>query len=139
MKSFYDLAQAVLPVLTTVPEPRDLDKALIASCKDYSDAVTLCLDHRIRKLQEGEIASYLGWKRAQLAKVKMGLGKLNGDQETILQRLCSNNAIKQYSAMREQELDDMIEKPEMPAGMEALVERMVAEKMAALEVSRRAA
>jgi hypothetical protein len=130
MKSFYDLAQAVLPILTDIPEPRDLDKALIAACKDYSDAVTACLDNRIRKMQEGEIASYLGWKRAQLAKVKMGIGKLNRDQEEILQRLCSNTAIDQYSAMRKQELEDMIEKPGLPAGMEALVARLVEERMA---------
>lgn len=130
MKSFYELAQLALPVLTNIPEPRELDKALIESCKDYSDAICLCLDSRIRKLQEGEIAAYLGFKRAQLAKVKMGLARLDRDQESLLQRLCSNKAIKQYSDMRDQQLDDMIEKPGMPAGMEALVARLVEERMA---------
>lgn len=130
MKSFYELVQIALPVLTNIPEPRQLDKALIESCKDYSDAVCLCLESRIRKLQEGEIAAYLGFKRPQLAKVKMGLGRLDRDQEALLQRLCSNKAIQQYSEMRERQLEEMIEKPEIPAGMEALVARLVEERMA---------
>jgi hypothetical protein len=129
MKSFYEMAQDALPVLTHIPPLRELDKALIESCKDYSDAVCLCLESRIRKLQEGEIAAYLGFKRPQLAKVKMGIGRLDRDQETLLQRLCSNKAIQQYSEMRERQLDEMLEKPDLPAGMEALVARLVEEQL----------
>ena len=59
MKSFYSLAQKVLPVLTEIPPPRPLDDALIDACQNYGDAVRLCLEYRISRKNEGEIAGYL--------------------------------------------------------------------------------
>jgi len=132
INSFYNRVQAALPVLTTIPGPRRLDDALIVSCKDYTDAVRLCLDKRIRKMQEGEIAAYLGLKRAQLAKVKMNLAKLSSDQEALLQRLCSNWAIKQFRDMEEARLEQWLGEPDLPAGMEEVISRKVAEQLAAM-------
>jgi hypothetical protein len=134
MKSFYELVQTALPVLTTIPPSRKLDDALIESCADYSDAVRLCLDNRIRKLQEGEIANYLGFKRAQLAKVKMGLAKLTSDQEELLQHLCSNVAIDQFRAMRKSQLKAWLATPEkdIPEEMKAVVAQMVREQIASM-------
>jgi hypothetical protein len=129
MNSFYDRVQAALPVLTTIPGPRRLDDALVESCNDYTDAVRLCLDKRIRKMQEGEIAAYLGLKRAQLAKVKMNLAKLSSDQEVLLQHLCSNWAIKQFRDMEEARLEQWLERPET---MEDVIARKVAEQLAAM-------
>jgi hypothetical protein len=137
--SFYRRVQAALPVLTTIPDPRRLDDALIESCKDYRDAVTLCLDSRIRKMQEGEIAAYLGLKRAQLAKVKMGLAKLSTEQETILQRLCSNTALRQYADKCERDIDNLIDKPGISPDVEEMVNRLVAQKVAAALTLARAA
>jgi hypothetical protein len=94
--------------------------------------VRLCLDKRIRKMQEGEIAAYLGLKRAQLAKVKMNLAKLSSDQEALLQRLCSNTAIKQFRDMEEARLEKWLGEPDLPAGMEEIIARKVAEQLAAL-------
>jgi len=107
---------------------------LIESCKDYTDAVRLCLDKRIRKMQEGEIAAYLGLKRAQLAKVKMNLAKLSSEQEVLLQHLCSNWAIKQFREMEEERLAKWLEKPtaEIPPEMQAAVAQMVREQIASM-------
>lgn len=134
MNSFYDMVQAALPVLTTIPGPRQLDGALIESCKDYTDAVRLCLDKRIRKMQEGEIAAYLGFKRAQLAKVKMNLAKLSSEQEVLLQHLCSNWAIKQFRELEEERLAKWLEKPDgdMTPEMQAIVARAVRAEIASL-------
>lgn len=137
----YRLVQDALPVLTTIPKPRDLDNALIASCKDYSDAVCLCLDKRIRKLQEGEIAAYLGFKnRAQLAKVKMGLAKLSLEQEELLQNICSNAAIDQFRAMRKSQIRGWLTKPEVeiPEEMKAVMAQMVREQIASMGYARAA-
>lgn len=139
MNSFYDRVQAALPVLTTIPDPRKLDEALIESCKDYTDAVRLCLDKRIRKMQEGEIAAYLGLKRAQLAKVKMNLAKLSSEQEVMLQHLCSNWAIRQFRDMEEAKFAKWLEKPDLPVGMEEIIARKVAEQLAAMGHTRAAA
>lgn len=135
MNSLYDRVQAALPVLTSIPGPRRLDDALIESCKDYTDAVRLCLDRRIRKMQEGEIAAYLGLKRAQLAKVKMNLAKLSSDQETLLQHLCSNWAIKQFREMEEAKFAELLEQNDT---MESIIARKVAEQLAAMGHARAA-
>lgn len=135
MNSLYDKVQAALPVLTTIPGPRKLDDALIESCADYTDAVRLCLDKRIRKMQEGEIAAYLGLKRAQLAKVKMNLAKLSSEQEVMLQHLCSNWAIKQFRDMEEARFIKLLEADE---SMEAIIARKIAEQLAALGHARAA-
>lgn len=130
MNSLYDRVQEVLPILTMIPGPRMLDEALIGSCRDYTDAVRLCLDKRIRKMQEGEIAAYLGFKnRAQLAKVKMNLAKLSSEQEVLLQHLCSNWAIKQFRAMEEAKFVQLLETND---SMEAIIARKVAEQLAAM-------
>lgn len=132
MNSFYTRVQEALPVLTTIPSPRKLDDALIESCKNDADAVCMCLDNRIRKMQEGEIAWHLGLKRAQLSKVKMGLAKLSRDQEVILQRLCSNWAIRQYAEMREREIGRLIEqdRPALSPEMQAVVTQLVEQRLA---------
>lgn len=135
INSFYDRVQAALPVLTTIPAPRKLDEALIASCADYTDAVRLCLDKRIRKMQEGEIAAYLGLKRAQLAKVKMNLAKLSSDQEVMLQHLCSNWAIKQFRDLEEEKFAKLLENND---SMDAIIARKVAEQLAAMGHARAA-
>jgi hypothetical protein len=134
IKSFYRLVQEAIPILTTIPEPRHIDGALIESCKDYSDAVRLCLDNRIRKLQEGEIAVHLGFRRAQLAKVKMGLAKLSSEQEALLERLCSNRAITQFRDMQEKQLDKWLAKPEVeiPEEMKAVVAQLVRDQIASM-------
>ena len=136
MKDFNRLAQSALPVLMQIPEPRQIDPALVEACQTYADAVCLCLDKRIRRLREGEIAEYLGFKGPHLAKVKGGRGYLTSDQEAILQRLCSNTAIEQYAAKRRADLDRMLKVPDVDPDVAALVERLVAQKMAEAQQSR---
>ncbi|KGC12816.1 hypothetical protein DM48_334 [Burkholderia gladioli] len=132
MKNFNELVQLALPTIVDIPAPRQLDEQLIASCKDYSDAVCLCLESRLRRIREGEIAEYLGFSAPHLAKVKGGRGYLTTDQELILQRLCSNWAIKQYAEMREREIERLIEqdRPALSADMEAMVMRLVEQRLA---------
>lgn len=111
MKNFNELMQLALPVLMEVPKPRKLDDDLIRSCGDYGDAIRLCLDKRIRRIREGEIAEYLGFSAPHLTKVKNGQGYLTTDQELVLQHLCSNWSISQYADMRKSELAQMIDSP----------------------------
>ncbi|MDW9242908.1 hypothetical protein [Burkholderia cepacia] len=136
MKDFNRLAQMALPVLLEIPAPRAIEPALIESCETYSDAVCLCLERRIRRLREGEIAEYLGFKGPHLAKVKGGKGYLTSDQEAILQRLCSNTAIEQYAEKRRADLDRMLQRPDLAPDVEALVERLVAQKLAEAQLAR---
>jgi hypothetical protein len=109
MKNLNDLAQQVLPMLTEIPKPKMLPAAEVEACKNYGDAVNLCLQHRIRHINESEIARYLGFKPPHFVKVKRGMGYLTSDQEVILQRLCSNTAIEQYADLRKRELAEMLE------------------------------
>lgn len=111
MKSFNDLLQMALPVLMEVPKPRVLDTELIKTCVDYGDAIRMCLDKRIRRIRESEIAEYLGFSAPHLTKVKNGQGYLTTDQELVLQHLCSNWAIAQYAEMRKSQLKDLIDSP----------------------------
>lgn len=111
MKNFNDLMQLALPVLMEIPKPRRLEDGLIESCEDYGDAIRLCLDKRIRRIREGEIAEYLGFSAPHLTKVKNGQGYLTSDQELVLQHLCSNWAIGQYSEMRKRQIAEMIDSP----------------------------
>lgn len=136
MKDFNRLAQTALPVLMQIPAPRQVDPALVEGCHTYADAVCLCLDKRIRRLREGEIAEYLGFKGPHLAKVKIGKGYLTSDQEAILQRLCSNTAIEQYAEKRRADLDRMLKVPDVDPDVAALVERLVAQKLAEAQQSR---
>ncbi|QTO46357.1 hypothetical protein [Burkholderia latens] len=138
MKDFNHLAQAALPVLMQIPAPRQIEQILIEGCKTYADAVCLCLDKRIRRLNEGEIAEYLGFKGPHLAKVKGGKGYLTSDQEAILQRLCSNTAIEQYAEKRRNDLDRMLKAPDVDPDVAALVERLVAQKLAEAQRARTA-
>jgi hypothetical protein len=69
------------------------------------------LDKRVRRIREGEIAEYLGFAAPHLTKVKNGQGYLTTDQELVLQHLCSNWAISQYSEMRKRQIAEMIETP----------------------------
>jgi hypothetical protein len=84
---------------------------LVETCEDYGDAIRLCLDKRVRRIREGEIAEYLGFAAPHLTKVKNGQGYLTTDQELILQHLCSNWAISQYAEMRKNQLAELIESP----------------------------
>lgn len=111
MKNFNDLMQLALPVLMEVPKPRILDRELLETCQDYGDAIRLCLDKRIRRIRESEIAEYLGFSAPHLTKVKNGQGYLTTDQELVLQHLCSNWAISQYADMRKSQLATLIESP----------------------------
>lgn len=111
MKNFNDLMQLALPVLMEIPKPKHLEAALVATCEDYGDAIRLCLDKRVRRIREGEIAEYLGFAAPHLTKVKNGQGYLTTDQELILQHLCSNWAISQYAEMRKNQLAELIESP----------------------------
>jgi hypothetical protein len=111
MKNFNDLMQLALPVLMEIPKPRHLDSGLVETCEDYGDAIRLCLDKRVRRIREGEIAEYLGFAAPHLTKVKNGQGYLTTDQELILQHLCSNWAISQYAEMRKNQLAELIESP----------------------------
>jgi hypothetical protein len=111
MKNFNALVQLALPVLMEIPKPRHLEDGLIDTCDDYGDAIRLCLDKRIRRIREGEIAEYLGFAAPHLTKVKNGQGYLTTDQELVLQHLCSNWAITQYADMRKKQLADMIDSP----------------------------
>jgi hypothetical protein len=111
MKNFNDLVQLALPVLMEIPRPRRIDHELVKTCTDYGDAIRMCLQQRVRKIREGEIAEYLGFSAPHLAKVKQGRGYLTSDQELILQHLCSNWAICQYAEMRKSQLAEMIETP----------------------------
>ncbi|KVC81417.1 hypothetical protein WI75_08705 [Burkholderia ubonensis] len=107
-----------------------MERTLIDECKTFGDAVCLCLERRIRRLSEGEIAGYLGFRPPHLAKVKQGKGYLTSDQEAILERLCSNTAISQYARKRQAELERMIPKPDISDEMKAMVEALVAQKLA---------
>jgi hypothetical protein len=109
MKRFDDLVQVALPVLTEIPKPRLLEHVLVETCEDYGDAIRLCLDKRIRRMRESEIAEYLGFSAPHLTKVKNGQGYLTTDQELILQHLCSNWAICQYAEMHKAQLAGLIE------------------------------
>lgn len=111
MKKFDELMQVALPVLMEIPKPRELDQQLIESCEDYGDAIRLCLDKRIRRIRESEIAEYLGFSAPHLTKVKNGQGYLTTDQELVLQHLCSNWAISQYAGMRKSQLAELISSP----------------------------
>jgi hypothetical protein len=111
MKNFAELLQVALPVLMEIPKPRRLDDELIETCEDYGDAIRLCLDKRIRRIREGEIAEYLGFAAPHLTKVKNGQGYLTTDQELVLQHLCSNWAITQYADMRKSELAGLLDSP----------------------------
>lgn len=112
MKSFNDLMQLALPVLMEIPKPRAIDQELIETCTDYSDAIRLCLDKRMRRIRESEIAEYLGFSAPHLTKVKNGRGYLTTDQELVLQHLCSNWAITQYADMRKSQLEELIDSPQ---------------------------
>lgn len=131
MKDFYSLAQMALPVLTDIPRPRRLEDALIDACKSYGDAICLCLESRIARKNEGEIASYLGFKGAHLAKVKYGKGYLSSEQETILQRVCSNTAIKQWAEKCERDLEKWMTRPEgeIPEHVKAMLSQMVQDEI----------
>jgi hypothetical protein len=111
MKNFNELMQLALPVLMEIPKPKHLEAALVETCEDYGDAIRLCLDKRVRRIREGEIAEYLGFAAPHLTKVKNGQGYLTTDQELILQHLCSNWAISQYAEMRKNQLAELIESP----------------------------
>lgn len=140
MKDFYSLVQMSLPVLTEIPRPRKLDDALVERCKSYGDAVRLCIEHRIARKNEGEIASYLGFKGAHLAKVKYGKGYLSGEQESILQRACSNTAIRQWAEKCDRDLENWLAKPEgeVPEHLKAMLERMVQEQITSMGYTRAA-
>jgi len=112
MKTFNDLLQLSLPLISEIPRPRFLDDALIANLDDYSDAVRLCINSRLRRMSEAEIANCLGFSAPHLAKVKSGRGYLTTDQALVLQHLCSNWAIRQYDEARRQQLAEMTETPE---------------------------
>jgi len=111
MKNFAELMQVALPVLMEIPQPRHLEAELVETCDDYGDAIRLCLDKRIRRIRESEIAEYLGFAAPHLTKVKNGQGYLTTDQELVLQHLCSNWAITQYADMRKSELAEMLNSP----------------------------
>lgn len=134
MKDFYHLVQLALPVLTDIPRPRKLDDALIEACKSYGDAVRVCLDHRIARKNEAEIAGCLGFKGAHLSKVKYGKGYLSSEQEAILQRACSNTAIKQWAQKCERDLEKWLTKPEgdVPEHLKAMLSQMVQEEIKSL-------
>jgi len=122
MKTFNDLLQLSLPLISEIPRPRFLDDALIANLDDYSDAVRLCINSRLRRMSEAEIANCLGFSAPHLAKVKAGRGYLTTDQALVLQHLCSNWAIRQYDESRRQQLAEMTETPsEKLARLEAEV------------------
>ena len=128
MNSLYDLVQIALPILTEIPKPRLIEEAEIKACANYGDAVRLCLKHRIRRLNESEIARCLGFMPPHLVKVKNGKGYLSSDQEVMLQRLCSNWAIQQYQEMREREMAELMnDQAETP---EQMIQRMVDERFA---------
>ena len=112
MKTFNDLMQLSLPLISEIPKPRFLDDALIANLDDYSDAVRLCINNRLRRMSEAEIANCLGFSAPHLSKVKTGRGYLTTDQALVLQHLCSNWAIRQYDESRRQQLAEMTETPE---------------------------
>lgn len=111
MKNFNELVQLSLPVLMEIPKPRFLEDGLIETCEDYGDAIRLCLDKRVRRMREGEIAEYLGFAAPHLTKVKNGQGYLTTDQELVLQHLCSNWSISQYAEMRKSQIAEMIDSP----------------------------
>jgi len=111
MKNINDLLQYSLPLLSEVPKPMFLDDVLIQSCNDYGAAVRLCLDKRLRRISESEIAACLGFKPPHLTKVKNGQGYLTSDQEVILQYLCSNWSIRQYCESRERMMAEITESP----------------------------
>jgi hypothetical protein len=111
MKNFNELMQLALPVLMEIPKPRALEDDLVDTCEDYGDAIRLCLDKRIRRIRESEIAEYLGFSAPHLTKVKNGQGYLTSDQELVLQHLCSNWAISQYAEMRKSQLAKLIDSP----------------------------
>ncbi|MDN7965887.1 hypothetical protein [Burkholderia multivorans] len=124
MKSFNDLVQLALPILMEIPKPRHIAIEEVRQCRDYGDAVRLCMRKRLRRLNEGEIASYLGFSAPHLTKVKNGKGYMTSDQELILQHLCSNWAISQYAEMRKSQLAEMIETPaEKIARLEAELQK----------------
>lgn len=131
MRDFYRLAQAALLVLTDIPPPRKLDDALIDACKTYGDAVRTCLNHRIARKNEAEIAGLLGFKGAHLSKVKYDKGYLSSEQETILQRACSNTAIKQWAEKCERDLEKWLNKPEgdVPEHVRAILAQMVQDEI----------
>ena len=97
MKNFNDLRQAALPLLMEVPKPRRLDDAILDAVQSDADAVRACIEHRVRRLPEGEIAECLGLKKAHLSRVKSGSHNLTRAQQIVLQYLCSNTAIDQYA------------------------------------------
>lgn len=112
MKNFNALMQLSLPVLMEIPKPRTLEQGLIDLCDDYGDAIRLCLDKRIRRIRESEIAEYLGFSAPHLTKVKNGQGYLTTDQELVLQHLCSNWAISQYAEMRKNQIAELLDSPQ---------------------------
>lgn len=111
MKNFNELLQLALPLIMEVPRPRRIEQELVETCADYGDAIRLCLQKRVRKINEGDLARCLGFEPPHLSKVKQGKGYLSSDQELVLQHLCSNWAIKQYSEMHGSQLAEMIETP----------------------------
>jgi len=109
MKTFNDLLQLSLPLISEIPRPRFLDDALISNLADYSAAVRLCINSRLRRMSEAEIANCLGFSAPHLAKVKAGRGYLTTDQALVLQHLCSNLSIRQYEEIRREQLVEMTE------------------------------
>lgn len=111
MKNFMELRQAALPLLMEVPKPRRLDAALLDGVTNDAAAVCLCIEQRVRRLPEGEIAGCLGLKRAHLSRVKSGSHNLTRAQQIILQYLCSNYAIDQYAERIEDKIAEATETP----------------------------
>lgn len=111
MKNFNDLRQAALPLLMEVPKPRRLDDALIDAVSSDADAVRMCIEHRVRRLPEGEIAECLGLKKAHLSRVKSGTHNLTRAQQIVLQYLCSNTSIDQYAERITAEIAEATETP----------------------------
>lgn len=129
MKNFDDMRQIALPLLSEVPKPRRLDDALIDSVKTDADAVKLCIQYRVRRFTEGELAETIGLKKAHFSRVKSGTHNLTRAQQTVLQYLCSNTAIDQYAERIRDEITAATETP-----IET-IERLKRE----LEVARKAA
>lgn len=131
MKRFDDLKQMALPMLMEVPKPRRLPEVLIEAVRSDAEAMALCLQHRVRRLTEGEIAEQLGLKKAHFARVKAGSHNLTRAQQTVLQYLCSNFAIDQYGERIAQEIQEATETPaERISRLEARVAQLEGRKAA---------
>ena len=91
-----EFMQSEIPMLSLLREPVVVPYEFIERCKDYTEAVMLCLQLRRVKYTQNEVADILGLSRGYWSKILNRKANFPMDRSEDLELLCGNWALTQY-------------------------------------------